>query len=91
VTTGVSPAAGQRHLKDKPNERRTHKVPIHDGPKNTMRIACNDVVSGCGFTASADTEEELVEKVAAHAAHDHGVAEVTPELVAKVKAAITHR
>jgi len=56
-----------------------------------MRIACNDVVSGCGFTASADTEEELIEKVAAHAAHDHGMAEVTPELVAKVKAAITHR
>jgi predicted small metal-binding protein len=32
----------------------------------------------------------LIEKVAAHAAHDHGVAEVTPELLAKVKAAITH-
>jgi Protein of unknown function (DUF1059) len=29
--------------------------------------------------------------VAAHAAHDHGVPEVTPELVAKVKAAITHQ
>ena len=53
-----------------------------------MRIACNDVVPGCGFTANGDTEEELLEKVAAHAAHDHGVTEVTPELVAKVKAAI---
>jgi hypothetical protein len=27
--------------------------------------------------------------VAAHAKHDHGVDEVTPELTAKVKAAIT--
>ena len=62
-----------------------------DRPKTTVHIACNEVVPGCGFTASADTEEELIEKVAAHAAHDHGVAEVTPELVAKVKAAITHR
>ena len=65
MTTGVSHAAGQRHLKDNRTERRADKVPIHEGPKNTMRIACNDVVPGCGFTASADTEEELVEKVAA--------------------------
>ena len=60
-------------------------------PKTEVRIACNHVVPGCGFTATADTEEELLEKVAAHAAHDHGVAEVTPELAAKVKAAITRR
>jgi len=62
-----------------------------ESPKTTVCMACNDVVPGCGFTATADTEEELLEKVAAHAAHDHGVAEVTPELVAKVKAAITHQ
>jgi hypothetical protein len=29
--------------------------------------------------------------VAAHAAHTHGITEVTPELVAKVKAAIQNR
>lgn len=52
------------------------------------RIACNDVVPGCGFTASAATEEELVKKVVAHAAAAHGVADVTPELAAKVKSAI---
>jgi predicted small metal-binding protein len=63
----------------------------HEGAKDILRIACNDVVPGCGFTASAETEEELIGKVAAHAAHDHGVPEVTPELAAKVKAAITHR
>ncbi len=51
------------------------------------RIACNDVVPGCGFTATAATEEELLKKVAAHASQDHGV-EVTPELAAKVKSAI---
>jgi predicted small metal-binding protein len=52
------------------------------------RIACNDVVPGCGFTATAATEEELLEKVVAHASQDHGVTEVTPELAVKVKAAI---
>jgi predicted small metal-binding protein len=57
----------------------------NDGQK---RIACGDVVPGCTFSATAPTEEELLEKVVAHAAHDHGVREITPELAAKVKAAI---
>ena len=52
------------------------------------RIACNDVVPGCGFTATAATEEELLKKVVAHASQDHGVTDVTPELTAKVKSAI---
>jgi len=55
------------------------------------QIACGDVVPGCGFTASAPDEEELVRKVAAHAEESHGVKEVTPELAAKVKAAIRER
>jgi predicted small metal-binding protein len=51
-------------------------------------IACGNVVPGCSFTASADTEEELMRQVAEHAAHAHGVTEVTPELAAKVRVAI---
>ena len=51
-------------------------------------IACNDLVPGCEFTVSAPSEEQLLEKVAAHAAHDHGVTEVSPDLAAKVRAAI---
>ncbi len=63
----------------------------HDHSKMTRRIACNDVVPGCGFTATAETEEELMKQVVAHAEREHGVAEVTPELTAKVKAAITQQ
>jgi len=48
-------------------------------------------VKGCGFTASAATEEELIKTVTEHAAREHGVKEVTPELAAKVKAAIKDR
>ena len=59
--------------------------------KITKRIACADLIPGCSFTAEAATEDELLQKVAAHAAHDHGVREVTPELSAKVKAAIRTR
>ncbi len=55
------------------------------------QIACKDVVPGCSFTASAPSEEELVEKAAAHAREKHGVKEITPELAAKVKAAIADR
>lgn len=55
------------------------------------RIACGDVVPGCTFTASAATEDELMKQVVAHAAHEHGVTEVTPELAQKVKAAIKTR
>ena len=54
-------------------------------------IACAEIVPDCPFTASAATEEELLQKVVAHAAHDHGITEVTPELAARVKAAIKSR
>ena len=53
-----------------------------------MHISCADIVPECPFTASAATEEELLKQVVAHAAHDHGIREVTPELAARVKAAI---
>lgn len=55
------------------------------------RIACADIVPDCTFTATASTEEDLVKQVAAHAAQEHGVTEITPELAAKVKAAIKTR
>lgn len=57
----------------------------------TKHIACGDIVKGCAFTADAATESELVEQVKTHAAKAHGVKEVTPELAAKVKAAIQSR
>jgi predicted small metal-binding protein len=56
-----------------------------------MHIACASIVPDCPFTASAATEEELIKKVAAHAAQDHKIAEVSPELAAKIKAAIQSR
>jgi predicted small metal-binding protein len=62
-------------------------MPTSDTGK-VKQIACGDIVPGCAFTASAGTEEELLQKVVAHAAHDHGITEVPPELAAKVKAAI---
>jgi predicted small metal-binding protein len=54
-------------------------------------LQCHEVVPGCDFKSSATSEEELMRKVVAHADHVHGVKEVTPELAAKVKAAIRER
>lgn len=54
----------------------------------SKRIECGAVVPGCAWTADAPTEEALIEKVVAHAEAAHGVTDVTPELAAKVKAAI---
>ena len=61
------------------------------GTTTDKYIACAAIVPDCSFTASAATEEELLKQVVAHAAHDHGITEITPELAAKVKAAITSR
>jgi predicted small metal-binding protein len=51
-------------------------------------LACGAVVPDCEFTANAQSEEELLAKVAEHARVAHGLTEVTPDLLAKVKAAI---
>jgi predicted small metal-binding protein len=50
-------------------------------------ISCRDVGPDCAFTASAETEEELMQQVAVHAS-EHGIMEVTPELLERVKAVI---
>jgi predicted small metal-binding protein len=46
-----------------------------------------DPSSGCDYVVRGETEEELFQKIAMHA-KDHGIREVTPELMAKVKANI---
>jgi predicted small metal-binding protein len=57
----------------------------------SKHILCGDLIEGCPFEASAETEGDLVKKVSQHAADKHGVKEVTPELAAKVKQAIQTR
>ena len=54
-------------------------------------FACGRVVPDCTFTVTAPTEEELLKKVAGHAAEAHGITEITPELVSQVRAAIETR
>jgi len=52
-------------------------------------FACGDVIPGCGAHFSAADEGGIFAQVAAHAAADHGVTDITPELVQAVRARIT--
>ncbi|WP_298456692.1 DUF1059 domain-containing protein [uncultured Cellulomonas sp.] len=52
------------------------------------KFRCGDLVPGCAMTFSGSTEEILA-AVGSHARHDHGMTEVSPELVAQVRGAIT--
>lgn len=51
-------------------------------------IECKDLGMDCGFKATAETEEELLKKVAEHTAEVHGMKEISPETMEKVKSII---
>jgi predicted small metal-binding protein len=51
-------------------------------------IHCRDVGFDCNGVIKAKTEEEALKLAAEHAMKVHGVKEITPEIVAKVKSVI---
>lgn len=51
----------------------------------TKVIRCRDVGFDCEKVIRAPTEEEALQQAAEHAKAEHGVQDVTPEIVAKVK------
>jgi predicted small metal-binding protein len=51
-------------------------------------FACGDVVPGCTARFTAADESAVLGLVGAHAAADHALATVSPELAAAVRAAI---
>ena len=53
-------------------------------------FACGDVVPGCTQTFTGADDGAVLSQVAAHAAADHGLATVPPELVEQVRAAIVY-
>ncbi|MBJ6723344.1 DUF1059 domain-containing protein [Geomesophilobacter sediminis] len=46
-----------------------------------------DPSSNCKFVARGETEKEILDQVAVHA-KEHGINQVTPDLIARVKANI---
>jgi predicted small metal-binding protein len=51
-------------------------------------LRCRDVGMDCDFVARAETEEEILNKAAEHADTEHGMKEITEEVLAKVRAAV---
>ena len=54
----------------------------------TKVVRCRDVGFDCDGVVRAESEEELLAKVAEHAKNEHNINDVTPEIVAKVKSVI---
>ena len=53
------------------------------------QFSCGAVVPGCTASFSAESEQEILGQVAAHAKRDHGMGDVPPEVVEQVRANIT--
>jgi predicted small metal-binding protein len=49
---------------------------------------CGAVVPNCSKRFRAENENEILSQVAEHARNDHGMKDVPPEVVAKVRAQI---
>jgi predicted small metal-binding protein len=58
--------------------------------KMVVSYACRDVGVDCDWSASAETEEDLMGLIAEHAKTAHPDIELTPDLVATVKAAFKY-
>jgi predicted small metal-binding protein len=52
------------------------------------RISCKDAGKSCGWSATADTEDALMKKVAEHVKKDHKEIELTPKNIAGIKSLI---
>ena len=51
-------------------------------------VNCRDVGVDCDFVARGETVDDVLRQCVEHARSEHGYADVPPELVDKVKAAI---
>ncbi len=48
-------------------------------------FSCGDVFPGCSARFTAADEDGIFSQVAGHAAADHGIRDITPELVRAVR------
>jgi predicted small metal-binding protein len=53
------------------------------------RFACGDVIPGCSSTFTAADDDGIFAQVVPHAAAQHGIDEVTPEVAEAVRSLIT--
>lgn len=56
----------------------------------TFKLACGDVMPGCTARFEHADRDQLMTQVVAHAAADHGITTITPEIAEAVGARIEH-
>lgn len=54
----------------------------------TKSISCSDAGKDCGWSATAESEEELMSKVTEHVLSDHKEIELTDENISGIKSLI---
>lgn len=52
---------------------------------------CGEIVPGCGHTFESESEDGILQQIAAHARDEHGMHEVPPEVIDNIRAHITDR
>jgi predicted small metal-binding protein len=57
----------------------------------SKELKCGDLMPGCNAVVEGKDEAEVMAKAAEHAKSVHGLKEVTPDLVAKVRSAIKEK
>ncbi|MBW3605744.1 MAG: DUF1059 domain-containing protein [Actinobacteria bacterium] len=53
------------------------------------QFACSNVVPGCDGVVTGQTDDEVLDAAARHAADAHGMTEVPDEVVTQIRAGIT--
>jgi len=51
-------------------------------------LSCGDAMPGCSARFEDESRDRILEQVSAHAVRDHGVTEVTPEMLEAIGANI---
>jgi predicted small metal-binding protein len=52
---------------------------------------CGELIPGCEAKFDGETDEQILQQVATHAREDHGMDEVPPEVVDRIRASISER
>jgi predicted small metal-binding protein len=54
----------------------------------TFKLACGDVMPGCAARFETNDRGDLLGQVAGHAAAEHGITDITPEILQAVESKI---
>jgi predicted small metal-binding protein len=52
---------------------------------------CGELIPGCEAKFDGETDEQILQQIATHAREDHGMDEVPPEVVDRIRASISER